>query len=329
MSPDASKPIEVVERWLRSSGFRYDELRPLQGDVSIRRYFRLENRLETLLIAYYPSRIRESCERFLATTKLLESVGVPVPQILEADPESGIVLLEDLGPKTLFEAEIGNWKRMECHYEEAIAHRRAMLSLAPGAVDDINPRLDGPRLDRELDPVFEKLLLPKDFFSTDRQAGDFRSFLGGLCAELDRGSFGPCHRDFMVRNLIQEGDRIVVIDHQDLRMAPITYDLSSLLNDSLFPPLAVEERLLEKASIGEDLLRSYGLTSLQRTLKAVGTFVSFAAAGNRRHLPLVAPTLERALDHLERLADGRDWASRFRRRWTRRLSDGSDLFQSL
>ena len=36
----------------------------------------------------------------------------------------------------------------------------------------------------------------------------------------------------------------------------------------------------------------------QRCLKAVGTFVRFAARGQPRHLDLVAPTLARAARHL-------------------------------
>jgi hypothetical protein len=34
---------------------------------------------------------------------------------------------------------------------------------------------------------------------------------------------------------------------------------------------------------------------VQRSLKAVGTYLAFARRGKLRHLPLVAPTLERAL----------------------------------
>ena len=39
----------------------------------------------------------------------------------------------------------------------------------------------------------------------------------------------------------------------------------------------------------------YRRAVVQRSLKAVGTYLAFARGGKRRHLPLVAPTLERAL----------------------------------
>ena len=60
----------------------------------------------------------------------------------------------------------------------------------------------------------------------------------------------PCHRDFMVRNLMPLRGRrgLVVLDHQDLRLGPPLYDLASLLNDTLFPPPEAEEALLAAAA---------------------------------------------------------------------------------
>jgi hypothetical protein len=58
---------------------------------------------------------------------------------------------------------------------------------------------------------------------------------------------------------------------------------------------------------------------LQRGFKAVGTFISFARRGSDRHLPLVAPTLDRALSHLARLAPGAAIAPALRRAWRKRI----------
>ena len=48
----------------------------------------------------------------------------------------------------------------------------------------------------------------------------------------------------------------------------------------------------------------YHRAAAQRTLKAVGTYTSFALRGADRHLPLVPPTLERCLAHLARVPEG-------------------------
>ena len=41
-----------------------------------------------------------------------------------------------------------------------------------------------------------------------------------------------CHRDYHSRNLMLRGDRLFIIDFQDARLGPDTYDLASLLRDS-------------------------------------------------------------------------------------------------
>jgi aminoglycoside/choline kinase family phosphotransferase len=100
----------------------------------------------------------------------------------------------------------------------------------------------------------------------------------------------------MARNLVPAGaGGVAVLDFQDLRLGPPAYDLASLLNDSFFAPPELERRALAGAAgRGVDAL-GYRRAVVQRCLKAVGTFVAFAARGKRRHLPLVPPTLERAL----------------------------------
>ncbi len=41
-----------------------------------------------------------------------------------------------------------------------------------------------------------------------------------------------CHRDYHSRNLMLHGGHLYIIDFQDARMGPDTYDLASLLRDS-------------------------------------------------------------------------------------------------
>ncbi|MGD2116002.1 MAG: hypothetical protein PVG07_13170, partial [Acidobacteriota bacterium] len=68
-----------------------------------------------------------------------------------------------------------------------------------------------------------------------------------------------------------------------------------------------EERLLARAGVHspEDRER-YHRAAAQRTVKAVGSYAAFAARGDARHMPLVEPTLQRALDHLGALPESRE-----------------------
>src|SRR5690606_16583196 len=109
---------------------------------------------------------------------------------------------------------------------------------------------------------------------------------------------------------------LAVLDHQDLRLGPSAYDAASLFNDSLYPD---EERV--RVILGEALWASAGYHAavVQRALKIVGTFASFARRGHPRHLPLVAPSLRRALAHLAAMPEHARLAAVLERRWAAAL----------
>jgi aminoglycoside/choline kinase family phosphotransferase len=121
----------------------------------------------------------------------------------------------------------------------------------------------------------------------------------------------------MARNLVPLATphELGVLDHQDLRQGPSFYDLASLLNDSLFPPLELESALLDRCISNEGEKLAYHRAALQRTVKVVGTFEAFARSGNPTRRPLIPPALSRALYHLEMVPEGQDLAPRISELW--------------
>ena len=90
-----------------------------------------------------------------------------------------------------------------------------------------------------------------------------------------------CHRDYHSRNLMLHGNQLYIIDFQDARMGPDTYDLVSLLRDSYVDlrSTTVSELiayfLALKAATRRRrtrFRRRFDLMALQRNLKALGTF---------------------------------------------------------
>lgn len=311
-------PQELVD-WLAGRSVPGARVERLQGDVSPRRYFRVHlAQGGTRVLAFYPPSEHATCQRFVLTTALLEGAGVPVPSILEVDSDAGLVLLEDLGPLTLYDRRGESWEELLPYYRRALEHRRRLLALPVEEVARLCPRLDGAALRRELDSSVERLLLPAGFLPDPGVAGSLFALLDRLGRELERDPVAPCHRDFMARNLVPRGEELVVIDHQDLRLGPRAYDLASLLDDSLFPPAAVKEALLAGELPGARERDEYHRAAAQRTLKAAGTFGSFARRGFPRHLPLVEPTLEAALFHLSRLEGGAEVAAALAPVWRAR-----------
>src|SRR5262249_33116160 len=94
-----------------------------------------------------------------------------------------------------------------------------------------------------------------------------------------------CHRDYHSRNLMLRNGSLYIIDFQDARMGPDTYDLVSLLRDSYvdFTETQVDELIafflaLRSGRAGTgvtdagEFRRRFDLMALQRNLKALGTF---------------------------------------------------------
>lgn len=292
---------QPMDDWLAAAGFPDARIEPLQGDVSPRRYFRVAGpgpEGTMAILATYPPEIRSTCDRFLRTTALLQDAGVPVPRVLASSCDDGWMLVEDLGLQTLAEWGRGRpWEEVGPWFERAIELADRISRIPVGSLEGLNPTLDAELLTKELAQTWDLFLEPNGL-----TAGALREALDAICSNLGAETPVSCHRDFMVRNLMSRPDGdLVVLDHQDLRLGPPLYDLASLLNDTIFPPAEAEAALLAGLD-PEDRVR-YHRAAAQRTLKAVGTYTSFARRGADRHLPLVPPTLARCLEHLARVPE--------------------------
>ncbi|RZA14458.1 MAG: DUF1679 domain-containing protein, partial [Proteobacteria bacterium] len=112
------------------------------------------------------------------------------------------------------------------------------------------------------------------------------------------------HRDFHSRNVMVTGDKLAVIDFQDARLGPPTYDLVSICFDSYIPLLPAERRMLVEEGLDHlvkknpglshaELSKEWGPMLLQRQLKALGSFGYLTTQKNRgNYLKYVPAALE-------------------------------------
>jgi aminoglycoside/choline kinase family phosphotransferase len=322
MTEAATGPAELAA-WLAASAAEH-EVRALPGDVSPRRYYRVTlGDGASAIVATYPPEVRGTCPRFLHTTGILEAAGVRVPRVLASDCEAGWMLVEDLGPDTLGDWGRGRpWSELAGYFDRAVEIAGRISRLPMEGLAELNPRLGRELLARELTQTWDLFLEPRGLVADPALAAELRAALDALCQALDAEAPVPCHRDFMVRNLmpVPGGADLAVLDHQDLRLGPPLYDLASLLNDTLFPPAEAEEALLAACLASPaDRLR-YNRAAAQRTLKAVGTYAKFALQGADRHVPLIAPTLARFVKHFSRIPEGAALSARLADGWSVRLN---------
>jgi aminoglycoside/choline kinase family phosphotransferase len=135
------------------------------------------------------------------------------------------------------------------------------------------------------------------------------------CAIVEscRQAARPRHRDYHSRNLMPHEGQLYIIDFQDARMGPDTYDMVSLLRDSYVDLseevvddliayfLALKGRKGTHAdptgatAYQGDVRRRFDLMALQRNLKALGTFGYQTAA---RQNPVYIQYMPRTLRYV-------------------------------
>jgi N-acetylmuramate 1-kinase len=320
----------------------------LSGDASTRRYFRVSYPAGSAVAVLYPvgfnagesslDRLERWCEEHpsdglvtfandplcqVELTALFEGRGIPVPAVIAVADRESVIFLEDEGDVLLQHyletASDAERTAVYAHAVDLIASiRSATTVVSREAMVAGRLAFDESKLGWELDFFLANALAYAGVAGATRLDGDAESEARDECraiaAELAGFPRFLCHRDYHARNLmLAEADRLVVIDFQDARMGPVTYDLVSLLYDPYVPltdGLRTEMRArFESRLVSDDLhpgraalVREFDLMVAQRLLKAVGTYTHQAVSrGNRVYVPYIAPALADARVALERL----------------------------
>jgi aminoglycoside/choline kinase family phosphotransferase len=301
---------DSVQQWVekRLAGASLDAL---AGDASTRTFYRVRpiSGNSRILMDYGTRFSGDSDDQKL--TAVFLAAGLPVPEILDAAPDPGCLLLEDLGDRMLEDelqaaneqGEVPNLLLDAAELAGRIA-RDGSSALARSA------RNDGPALDAERFR-FEMEFFVENFVQKHRKITGDHTGLRGLLGELaDEAARTPtpvmCHRDYHCRNImVRSTGSLVLIDVQDARWGPDTYDLVSLIFDA-YSNLTDEwienliQRYLETVPLPDNTMvrqRIHRVGS-QRMIKALGTFgYQVEVVKNTRYLDAIPRTLAR-LDRL-------------------------------
>jgi aminoglycoside/choline kinase family phosphotransferase len=278
---------ERVERYLQEqmSG-RSTAVVPLTGDASDRRYFRVTLQGGgSIVLALHAGPIQFATLPFANVAALLQQMPLPVPAILGHADDHGVVALEDLGDVTL-QGQLGSTAPPERHalYREAIALIELMQrrggELASDRYLPYQLAFDAEKLTWELDFFIRHFLEAyRGAVLSNAQRDALATEWKAIAEELSAEPRVLCHRDYHSRNLMVAGGGLHIIDFQDARLGPDTYDLVSLLRDSYVglgdPEIeALIAYFLELKGRPDptEFRRRFDLMAVQRNLKALGTF---------------------------------------------------------
>lgn len=316
--PIQQRLMEFIRKTFRP-GYNHYNVSKLIGDASSRQYFRyLTESDETFIVAAYPESFDPDQFTYRQIYDLLSRIGLPVPEIIRMDGSLGIVLQEDLGDLSLQRCLLGaRAAERKALLRQAIDH---LVVLQKEGLKALKPEYEASCLAFDE----EKLNWELHFFRR-HYLGNYRKLQVGqearlaeeftrLARELATVPRYLCHRDYHVRNLMLKEKRLYIIDFQDARQGPPSYDLVSLLKDSIeLKPSEVKEHIgyyLRRAhseglsflgeSGEEGFQRQFHLMAIQRLLKALGTYgYQIIVRGNFIYEQYMAGSLHRALLSLQ------------------------------
>jgi N-acetylmuramate 1-kinase len=321
-----SSASDRLARFITQQGNTDDQIIALTPDASTRKYYRIAWKKRTAIAAVYAEPFDPEFHPYLDVTRLFLDCDIPVPEIYAVDGNAGIIVQEDLGDQQLFQIyEMETDEKCDEYKEQAIALIAKIQKATDRAYEtnSIASRLafDEAKLSWELEFFFEH------YFGSLRretmrhaETAELKAELNDIAAELAAVPRVLCHRDYHASNLMIDGKkRLRVVDHQDARMGPASYDLVSFLLDRqpCLPSLAelrhhrlffLEERRLQGLGTidPDDFAQEFRLMTIQRGLKATGTFSCQTAVFGRSaaYERFIQPTLEIVLQAAE-------WLERF------------------
>src|SRR5262249_50070183 len=176
-------------------------------------------------------------------------------------------------------------------YRQAVAHiatlQRRGAELASPAYLPYSIAFDVEKLTWKMDFFIKHFI--EGYRGITLSDGERTALRGGLLPRVQELAAEPrvlCHRDYHSRNLMLFEGRVYMIDFQDARMGPDTYDMVSLLRDSYVDlnDIALNELIayflaLKGVDLDEIRFRSrFDLMALQPNLKTLRTFGYMTAA---------------------------------------------------
>ena len=310
MIPPASAPD-----FLAAHGWEGCEIRPLAGDASFRRYFRVHRGDARAVLMDAPPP-HEDPRPFIAAADWLAEAGLSAPAILARDLDQGLLLIDDFGDARLRET-----------LDEAPEREAELYAIATDLLVHLHghPPMQGLR-PHALDQWIEELQLFPDWYcpavglEVDKAGYDaaWREALAPVAAD----GLGPVTvlRDYHAENImLVEGRGGVrhfgLLDFQDAVAGHPAYDLVSVLEDArrdVSPAIEREmiDRYVRATGQGEAFERAYWALAAQRNTRIIGVFTRLWKRDNkpgyRRFQPRMWGLLERDLAH-EALDPVRVW----------------------
>lgn len=276
----------------------------LAGDASTRKYYRVMDEGRNFIVVESVPFSKD--DPSVLSNIAFKTLGSPVPEILKIVPEKGLMVKEDLGSTHL--QDIKDEKELFAYYDDVVD---IMLTYQTNAIKTKEPLYPLSYSFTKEKFISELNMTTEYYFSGYKRMSlngpdknELESVYNSLVDRMMKQGTMLLHRDYHSRNIMVSGGRLFVIDYQDARLGPYTYDLASLVIDPYIDLREdLKEHIIERYYNGiksyvkdsiNDFEQNYYLCFLQRGIKILGTFAyQKLERNNDRYLQYIDPSLKK------------------------------------
>ena len=267
---------------------------PLKLEASGREYWRVLDNKDSLVLCYLNPSLGDHLD-FLKISNLLNANNISTADVIHHNADIGVTLQKDLGDDdllTIFNEE---------NKQDLLKRSLDLLAKIQGLSQEEIPKLTH-------DELVDQMHLFKDIFCINFLEVEPDNSIDDLMLltteNIKQQPLVNCHFDFERRNLILHQNQITVIDHQDMKIGPLSIDLSGILIDHYYPVnlkdinmmLAYFSKQIKSKYNSEELFNFLRWGSIQRNMRILGTlanlFIEHKRSFRLKDLPMILSNLE-------------------------------------
>jgi N-acetylmuramate 1-kinase len=248
-----------------------DEVELLAGDASTRKYYRIRTELGSYVLMLGDA--YDVSDPNIINYNILKKAGIRVPEFFKLEPHLGVILQEDIG--CLHLQDLADKNDVIHYYHDAIKNMQTYHRCST-------------QISFTKEKFMSELTMTYEYYVRLYMKREMDKELvllvnNSIVEPMMLQPFAYLHRDYHSRNLMVKGEELVIIDFQDARMGPYSYDIASLTID---PYISLDkssrELIVEKYydlvaaplfKVSKDeYMKDYYISYLQRGIKMLGTF---------------------------------------------------------
>ncbi len=279
--------------------FLKHKLKPIAGDASHRKFFRLKKSSKNKIFIFSKKEKYRNLIAYFAINNFLRSKKILAPKIYSHNFSKGMVVVEDFGDLTYYKL-LKKRKNKLAIYKKLVDLLLKIEKIKPKSsikiVGKKKHRISKYSISclfKESDLFFDwylPLVLNKKKALNIKKKS--RKVLLKLYKKLNFSNSKFVHRDYHSQNLMKVGNKIGVIDSQDAIIGNPAYDLVSLIDDVRIKTSRklknrIYEYYLKKSAKvyknnPEKFKDDFNILSVQRSLKIIGIFSRLFKRDNKK-----------------------------------------------